>query len=224
MMDAEESKTEELEPLFDYSRIQPTHFVDIDDDELDFSPVSASKRKGIPNPSLGNKAESCEVVNLTDAGANEEEDWMPPPPKRPAAPSSLEGDSTIKELRLKKQELASVAQSAEDVVRAAEESARRKISHSGKLTLESEEDQPLKVQDEREKIVISIQDKDGVKPFRMYMDDKFERIFKMYAEKINSNIESLVFCFDGDKISSNETPAGLGLENDDIIEVRQKPR
>lgn len=32
----------------------------------------------------------------------------------------------------------------------------------------------------------------------------------------------IVLSFDGDKISSSETPASLGMEDDDIIEVHVK--
>lgn len=44
----------------------------------------------------------------------------------------------------------------------------------------------------------------------------------MYAEKAELKLENLVFSFDGDKISPTATPEGLGMENDDIIEVHMK--
>lgn len=53
-------------------------------------------------------------------------------------------------------------------------------------------------------------------------DDKFERLFKLYAEKVQVKLDNLVFSFDGDKISTNATPDSLGLEDDDIIEVHVK--
>lgn len=41
----------------------------------------------------------------------------------------------------------------------------------------------------------------------------------MYAEKVKLDLQNLVFSFDGDKISPTATPAGLEMEDDDIIEV-----
>ncbi|RRT45400.1 hypothetical protein GW17_00009530 [Ensete ventricosum] len=79
-----------------------------------------------------------------------------------------------------------------------------------------------KQQVQRQKIVISIQDKEGKKQFRIYTDDKFERLFKLYADKVQIKLDNLVFSFDGDKVCKNATPDGLGLEDDDIIEVHVK--
>lgn len=53
-------------------------------------------------------------------------------------------------------------------------------------------------------------------------DDKFERLFKMYAEKSKLNMEGLVFSFDGEKISPQATPKNLGMEDGDMIEVNAK--
>ena len=44
----------------------------------------------------------------------------------------------------------------------------------------------------------------------------------MYADKVKLDIQNVVFCFDGDKISPAATPNGLGMEDDDIIEVHVK--
>lgn len=56
----------------------------------------------------------------------------------------------------------------------------------------------------------------------MVQDDKFERLFKMYAEKTKLDVKNLVFCFDGDKINPAQTPDDLGMEENDIIEVHVK--
>ncbi|KAJ1382934.1 Ubiquitin-like domain superfamily [Sesbania bispinosa] len=77
---------------------------------------------------------------------------------------------------------------------------------------------------ERAKIVISVQDKDETKQIRMFMDDKFERIVKTYAEKLRCDMKQIVLSFDGDKISLSETPASLGMEDNDMIEVHVKSR
>ena len=46
----------------------------------------------------------------------------------------------------------------------------------------------------------------------------------MYAEKVKLQVESLVFSFDGDKVSPAATPEGLGMEDDDMIEVHLKSK
>ena len=61
-----------------------------------------------------------------------------------------------------------------------------------------------------------------VRNFFSLQDDKLERLFKMYADMVHLKLESLVFCFDGDKLSPTATPTSAGLENDDIIEVHMK--
>lgn len=45
----------------------------------------------------------------------------------------------------------------------------------------------------------------------------------MFADKVKLELQNLVFCFDGDKINPNATPISLGMEDDDIIEVHEKP-
>lgn len=54
-------------------------------------------------------------------------------------------------------------------------------------------------------------------------DDKFEKLFKLYAKKTELKPEDLTFCFDGDKVSPTTTPTELGLEDGDMIEVHVKP-
>lgn len=56
----------------------------------------------------------------------------------------------------------------------------------------------------------------------MMQDDKFERLFKLYAEKSKVDVKNLVFCFDGDKINPGETPDSLEMEDNDMIEVHVK--
>lgn len=215
---------EEFEPLFDYSRVQPKDFIFLDDEELDPYPICVPVKK----------KQKCEKAEI-DGGEEEkredkalvlddEEDWLAsPPPNVANIRPGLEEDSTIRELRLKKQELASLAQSAEDILRSVAASTKRDQSYSEKFDMESGGQLPSKKVD-RKKIVISIQDKDGQKQFRMYTDDNFERLFQMYADKVKSTVESLVFLFDGDKVSPTATPEGLGLEDDDMIEVHLKSK
>ncbi len=54
-------------------------------------------------------------------------------------------------------------------MRAVEEAARRELGSSMQSSLEAVAGQPAKPSCERVKIVISIQDKDGLKQFRIYM-------------------------------------------------------
>ncbi|KAL6351000.1 hypothetical protein AAG906_031586 [Vitis piasezkii] len=215
-----EKSTEELEPLFDYSRVQPFNFVPLDDDDSDSSPNLTPKRKKLSNSS---EEKNENVTQVIDCKENEEEDWLPPPPKLSVdVQNQLGEDSTLKQLRLKKQELLLFAESAKDVLRTVEESAKRELGSSLQSSVESVASQPSKPPCERAKIVISIQDKDGLKQFRIYMDDKFERLFKMYADKLKLDLKSLIFCFDGDKISPTATPDELGMEDNDIVEVHIK--
>ncbi|XWS68811.1 hypothetical protein CRYUN_Cryun04dG0124700 [Craigia yunnanensis] len=211
---------DDLEPLFDYRRVQPLNFVCIDDDGSDTSPAPVPKRRKNPDPDVVNVDEDVEVIKVVNV---EEEDWLPPPPMVSTdACSKIGEDSTIKELRLRKQELVSFAQSAKNMLLEVEESAKRELSGSLKPSLDAVAEQPKNPASERAKIVISIQDKDELKQFRVYMDDKFERLFSMYADKAKLDLQSLVFSFDGDKISLTATPASLGIEDDDIIEVHVK--
>ncbi|XP_027098450.1 uncharacterized protein [Coffea arabica] len=227
---------EELEPLFDYRRVQPFNVVIVDDDPLDAPPVGCKKKRKTADSAVEENDNKGKVVQVIDCDENEEEeeeeDWLPPPPKMTNDTSKLNEDSTIKELRLKRQELASLAQSAKDALKAVEESVRQEFaaaesmkSHfnaSSQSPTRGVAEQPSDTCQERAKIVITIQDKDGPKQFRVFMDDKFERLFKMYAEKVKLDLQNLVFCFDGDKISPTATPAGLEMEENDIIEVYVK--
>ncbi|KAL5830543.1 hypothetical protein ACOSQ3_020011 [Xanthoceras sorbifolium] len=218
------SETEDLEPLFDYHRVQPS-VICLDDD--DKPPASSPKRRKISETLVDKKVKGekkeISVVQCDD----DEDDWLPPPPKvLIGVQNQLGEDSTIKELRLKKQELLSFAKSAEDVLRAVEESVERKLGSSlqpsFETSLEVAAEQPSKPACERAKIVISFQDKDGPKQFRVFMDDKFERIFKIYSDKVKLDVKNLVFCFDGDKIGPAATPASLGMDDEDIIEVHER--
>lgn len=62
----------------------------------------------------------------------------------------------------------SFAKSADDVIRAAEESVKRKLGSSMPASPEVEAEKVFKPTIERAKVVISIQDKNGLKQFRVY--------------------------------------------------------
>lgn len=221
-----DSNEEELEPLFDYHRVQPVTFVDLEDDS-DSSPSISSKRRKISKhgnkKEVSNDEEGKSVVEIDGEDEDvEKENWLPPPPKNVAPPPNIYEDSTIKELRLKKLELASLVQSTENAIRAAEEAASKTFTTSSHSFAEETTEEELKPAADRTKIVISIQDKAGTKQYRIFADDRFEQLFKKYAQKVNTDINNLVFTFDGDKISPSSTPQTLGMEDDDLIEVHVK--
>ncbi|XP_057542798.1 uncharacterized protein LOC130821155 [Amaranthus tricolor] len=210
--------SDELEPLFDYRRVQPVNFVDLEDSDSD----SDSKRRRISKSAnnkqdaINGEGKSVEVIDCDDI--DEKENWLPPPPPPPpnnVAPSSkLHDEATIKELRRKKLELATLVQS----LQAAEEAANVPFSPSftegTKETSEPASD--------RTKIVISIQDKNVTKQYRIFADERFEQLFKKYARKANIDVHKLVFSFDGEKVDPASTPKDLDMEDDDLIEVHVK--
>nr|XP_043607564.1 uncharacterized protein LOC122579447 isoform X2 [Erigeron canadensis] len=214
---AAEGEIEELDSLFDYTRscleIIP---LDDDDDDDDSTHLIPSKRRKSTDSVV---EKGGEVINIgVDEDKDDDLEWLEPPPKVAIDKTKICENSVIKELRKKRQELMSFTESAKDVLQAVEESVKRDLETSS-LAPETNTEKPSKAAAERPKIVISIQDKDGVKQFRVYMDDKFERLFKMYADKVNSKVESLVFSFDGDKVNPTTTPSSLGMEDEDLIEV-----
>ncbi|RDX82250.1 hypothetical protein CR513_36987 [Mucuna pruriens] len=231
-------ETEDLEPLFDYSRVQPPNPISLDDDfddDEDVICVDSKKRKhSQPVGNENTRGKEVPVVDIED----QDDDWLPPPPKISSnAQRTIDEDSTLKELRLKKLELASFAESAKKLLQDVEESSKMESYNSLQSSVDDGVDEKSLEHSERAKIVISVQDKDGTKQIRMFMvynsfsrytlcrqctDDKFERIVKTYAEKIKCDVKQIVLSFDGDKISSSETPASLGMEDDDIIEVHVK--
>ncbi|WCJ24455.1 Ubiquitin-like superfamily protein [Euphorbia peplus] len=95
---------DELEPLFDYRRVQPRDFILLDDDASDTSPYPSQKRKkNRPNSQSVGEEDSdddvkvLETVNCKD---KDEEDWLPPPPKVSTDfQTRAAEDSTIKALR-----------------------------------------------------------------------------------------------------------------------------
>ncbi|XP_031099559.1 uncharacterized protein LOC116003776 [Ipomoea triloba] len=214
---------EELEPLFDYHRVQPYNAIFLDDDSPDSSPVANAKKRKIDTSVDEEKQDNKDVIQVIDCEEKEEEDWLKLPTKISADTVKMRENSTIREIRLKKQELASLAESAKDVLRDVEDSVKRDLSTSLQSSEGSVAVQQTKPCSERAKIIICFQDKDGAKQFLVFMDDKFERLFKLYADKAKLNLQNLIFRFDGDRISPTETPHSLGMEDNDIVEVHVKP-
>ncbi|ESQ28460.1 hypothetical protein EUTSA_v10019127mg [Eutrema salsugineum] len=209
---------EDLEPLFDYHRVQPANFVCIDDDDSDVSEVPV-KKKAKTSQTFVIEDEDVKVIEV--AG---DDDWLPPPPKVVFEKNKEPGeDSTIKALRSKKMELMTFTKTVVDVMQEAEESAKREAEVSVNRSPEAATQAPPGPND-RAKLVLTIQDKDGQKQFRVYADEKFERVFKMYTDKVKLDPQNIVFIFDGDKIDPSTTPSNLEMEEGDMIEVHTKKR
>ncbi|KAG2253321.1 hypothetical protein Bca52824_083457 [Brassica carinata] len=210
---------EDLEPLFDYHRVQPSNFVCIDDDDdSDVSEVPVRKRSKTSHTVVKKDEEDVKVIEIAC-----DDDWLPPPPKVVFDKSKESGeDSTIKALRSKKMELMSFTKTAVDVMQEAQESAKKEAQVSLKTSSEATPAQALPGPpiNDRAKIVITIQDKDGQKQFRVFADEKFERVFKMYTDKEKLDPQNLVFTFDGDKIDPSTTPSNLEMEDGDMIELK----
>uniref|UniRef100_A0A0E0JKZ8 Rad60/SUMO-like domain-containing protein n=1 Tax=Oryza punctata TaxID=4537 RepID=A0A0E0JKZ8_ORYPU len=225
---------EELEPLFDYSRVQPTMAFSFDDTDIEksdiFVPCNNKRRKvadGDTNADeKGDKGEQkaaagAKAATVVDLG---EEDWLPPPPP-PKAKSNvtdeLEQSSVLKELRLQKQALAKFAESADDFLEKLAQTARQKVE--ARIPTEHIDlDKSPEQQEAREKVVVTVQDKAGQHQFRLYKGEKFGKLFRAYAKKVNLSLADLTFVFDGDKVDPENTPEDLGLEDEDMVEVLRK--
>ncbi|AEE34761.1 Ubiquitin domain [Arabidopsis thaliana x Arabidopsis arenosa] len=208
---------EDLEPLFDYRRVQPANFVCIDDDDDDAS-VTPIPKKAKTSQTVEKLDDDVKVIEVTG-----DDDWLLPPPKVifDKSKDSVE-DSTIKALRSKKMELMSFTKTVGDVMQEVEESAKREVEESRNPSSETAAQLPSEPTNDRAKIVITIQDKDGQKTLRVFADEKFERVIKLYTDKAKLDPQNLVFIFDGDKIDPSTTPSELGMEDHDMIEVHTK--
>lgn len=58
--------------------------------------------------------------------------------------------------------------------------------------------------------------------FRVKMTTQMGKLKKSYSERVGVPVTSLRFLFDGRRISDEETPKQLEMENDDVIEVYQE--
>ncbi|OIW15109.1 hypothetical protein TanjilG_08596 [Lupinus angustifolius] len=216
--------TEEFEPLFDYSRVQPFNPLSFHDDDDDEVYAHKNKKKKVSRPVVDKGKTDVKEVPVVEIEDDDDDDWLPPPPKVSCDTKKLiEEDSILKELRLKKQELVSISQSAKNMLQIVEESAKREFSNVLQSSIDGASEKTSKPP-ERPKILISVQDKDELKQFRIFMDDKFERIIKIYADKVRCDLHQIALSFDGDKVGLSDTPASLGMEDGDIIEVHVKSR
>ncbi|XP_015693383.1 uncharacterized protein LOC102704385 [Oryza brachyantha] len=234
-MAAAAADEEELEPLFDYSRVQPTIAFSFDDTDIENSDifVHCNKRRkaagvdGDANPNGGSEAvqnadTAPRAAAVVDLG---EEDWLPPPPPKTKCTvrPELEESSVLRELRLQKQAMAKFAESADDFLEKVVQTAKQKVqARIPTEHIDLDNSSERQVENARQKVVITIQDKAGQQQFRIYKDEKFDKLFKAYAKKVNLSLADLTFVFDGDKLDPASTPEDLDLEDEDMIEVRHK--
>eukprot|EP01018_Ginkgo_biloba_P028189 Gb_32180 [translate_table: standard] len=225
-----DDEDDEFEPLFDYSHIQPPILVDKDDESDDdgiqivqLDPIFGSNGKKRPR-SHGKEEPLKGIVPDTDAEEAEEEDWLPPPPKSiKVVRISADENSILSKLRLKREELMSLTtESTEEMLHELGDSTKKERLKSIMSNADTRGYDAIKPPCTRKKIIITIQNKEGGKQFRIYVDDRFEKLFKTYAEYSNGQRENLVFCFDGEKIPPYQTPEDLGMVDEDIIEVYSK--
>ncbi|KAI5752411.1 hypothetical protein M8J77_016747 [Diaphorina citri] len=55
--------------------------------------------------------------------------------------------------------------------------------------------------------------------FRVKMTTPMGKLKKSYSERVGLNVSTLRFLFDGRRISDEDTPKSLEMENDDVIEA-----
>ncbi len=97
--------------------------------------------------------------------------------------------------------------------------------------LEMEQDNVIEVHQEQTggtdeetehiKLKVLGQDKSEIH-FRVKMSTQMEKLKNIYSERVGEPLSSLRFFFDGTRINDEETPAALGLQQDDVIEVFQE--
>uniref|UniRef100_A0A0D9V2R5 Rad60/SUMO-like domain-containing protein n=1 Tax=Leersia perrieri TaxID=77586 RepID=A0A0D9V2R5_9ORYZ len=231
-MAAAAADEEELEPLFDYSRVQPTMAFSFDDTDIEKSDifVHCHKRRKVDDAGGGGSAEEGDKADQQAAASAKatartvdlEENWLPSPPKpKSTVRPEIEEDSLLRELRLYKQRLAKIAEeSANDVLEKVTETARQKVEARKTLEhIDLDKSPERHVENAREKVVITVQNKAGEQQFRLYKDEKFDKLFRAYAKKNNLSLSALTFVFDGEKVNPASTPEELGLEDEDMIEV-----
>lgn len=219
-----EDDDDEFEPLFDYARVYKPPADDDSDGDVTgidgkFWQDSTKRPRSSIVPLLDSNSPLAKGI---DDETEEDFDWLPPPPK--SAKISLEAriseDPTFLQLRQEREELMSLTASSEAALKKLEENSRGHNVTSEQPELTPDSTQKVPASGIREKVLVSIQSSDGVcKAFRVFMDDKFEKLFMMYAESICKSLDLLGFCFDGQQIAGDNTPRDMGIENEDIIEV-----
>lgn len=222
---------DEFEPLFSYQRVcRPPSDDDSDEDVtiIDGKAWQSAIKHGGGNALSSSVLKSKGSVGKRihedlDKEIEDDDDWLPPPPKaaKTFLGSKVNEDPTLREIRQKREELMQLTASSEAALRKLEEDRRAQNSASNKLeSTPALAHQQVSAAGKREKVLVCIQNKDGVcKTFRVFKDEKFEKLFSTYAESISTLPTQLVFIFDGQQILGHNTPKDLDIEDEDIIEV-----
>uniref|UniRef100_A0A453F0Q2 Uncharacterized protein n=1 Tax=Aegilops tauschii subsp. strangulata TaxID=200361 RepID=A0A453F0Q2_AEGTS len=175
-MPAAGADSEELEPLFDYSRVQPTIDFCFDDSDLEESDifVHCNKRPKVPAAAAddANAVEGGNANEKGDAGIKkatvvnlDDEDWLAPPLLKPVLSTEVCKDKTMQELRLKKQE---VEKQADDAFQKVVENVKKDmLAKKPPEPIVLDEPTEIETKKSKEKICIMIQEKDGRQQFRV---------------------------------------------------------
>uniref|UniRef100_A0A914ZQU5 Small ubiquitin-related modifier n=1 Tax=Parascaris univalens TaxID=6257 RepID=A0A914ZQU5_PARUN len=62
----------------------------------------------------------------------------------------------------------------------------------------------------------------GEMHFRVKYKTRMAKVKESYANHLKVVVGALRFIFDGRRISDDDTPEGLGMENEDVVEVYQE--
>ena len=69
------------------------------------------------------------------------------------------------------------------------------------------------------KLKIYVQTQEGVEAcFIVKRNASLGKVFKAYLEQVSLEMKHVRFCFDGEGLSENDTPEGVGMEDENIID------
>lgn len=233
VVDAEEE--DEFEPLFEYGGSvgpAPTFLSDDSDDEDDVIITAAPRRKPDTVPAKGPTTPIPQKASTTSVVVDDDDDsWLIcESPKLPMMPQPTE-NFTLLQLRQKRRELEMLQEaSSPGALKRMEETARMQaqqrvqaesspsVVRALKPQVEPSSDAPTS--EMMEKVLIKVQNKSGnCQSIRIFSNDKFEKLFIVYANMVQASLSSLSFRFDGDQLSPSTTPKELDMEDGDVIEV-----
>mgnify|MGYP001060727878 FL=1 len=55
--------------------------------------------------------------------------------------------------------------------------------------------------------------------FKVKPQTKMDKVLKAFCEKVDVDVSSVRLTFDGRRVEATSTPADLGLENGDVIDI-----
>jgi hypothetical protein len=72
------------------------------------------------------------------------------------------------------------------------------------------------------KLIIWLQSSGGKQKFKVKSDTKFGSVFDAFCQSSGRERSSVTFSFDGDTVHPDTTPAQLDMDDDDVIDVKNK--